>query len=813
MLKKVFFASLLLGSLIAEARTLSPEEALDRVFSDSQTSSPAKVRSATRTTESRKLVRTTLTTLDGEPAVYSFDLTDKGSGYMIVSADDLAYPLLGYSDSGSLDGEIPPALEWLLSEYAAQIEYARTHNADAKVSIARATANRDPIAPLIETSWDQGAPYNNSCPTYGTEPTYTGCVATAMAQVMNYWQYPLKGKGSVSYNAASVQKRLSIDFSLKKFDWDNMIRTYSGSYTEEQAAAVAYLMKACGYSVKMDYGTDSSGALAMAVPYAFVKYFDYDPSILHEVRALYTASEWETKLYENLRDCGPIMYGGGSLIGGGHSFICDGYDGNGYFHFNWGWTGMSDGYFSIDALNPYALGAGGGGGGGYNFTQDAVFNIRPNTGEEVEARPITLVQHGSLAAFMKDGNVVFDLYAESQPMWVNYNYSKLHLTFGALVEKPGDDSFDPICVSTTDKWFEIDGGYGTGPAYFENSFNPDELDLTDGTYKVSVMIRHEGSDEYIHVRPCSGYSDYIYLTKNGSDYEIGIEDCWRLEVTEAEIVGAMYYGLATKYTLTVTNDSPIEMTRGFAPCVLTTAGEISMLGESIFLTVPAGETVTREVTTEMYQLDQYFSVSEDTEMVFTLFDESTYNLWSDDILKKIIVHPNPGIPSMTAAAPKVDNALSSDRLMRQYTVDNTSDIQVSCKVTLQQGVFGYPMYACIVANDGSGSLYAYNGQSVYMDSDNNEYEFTTSVNFPEAVPGEKYLLMMGYAYGSYLTQIGTTYSTITIAESAGIDDVEADEDSDAPVEYYNLQGIRVANPERGGVYIRRQGSKTEKMRL
>lgn len=797
----------------AEARVLDPDEALDRAISGTgAVESPQHVRS--RAASTRTLVHTALTERAAEPAAYAFDL-GRGEGFMLVSADDNAYPLLGYSDTGSLAGELPDGLQWLLSEYAAQIEYAREHPAAVAYSAPQrinigGSVTRDAIGPLLTTSWDQGEPYNNKCPKYGSEKTYTGCVATAMAQVMNYWQYPDVGTGSISYNAASVDKRLSMTFSNTRFDWGNMITSYNGSYTDAQADAVATLMKACGYAVKMDYGVDSSGALSMAVPYALKKYFGYDPNMRHEIRALYTSSQWDELMYTNLRDCGPIMYGGGSMIGGGHSFVCDGYDGLGFYHFNWGWTGMSDGYFSLDALNPYALGAGGGGGGGYNFTQDAVFGIRPATGDPVVERDITLVQHGSLAGYIKDGKLIFDLYAESSPMWVSYNYLKYDFIFGAKVEKVGDTSFQPVIVDVNDKIFGLDGGYGTSPSYTEFSITPGDLNLTDGTYKVTMMLRQADAEQYVSIRPCSGYSDFLYLTKQGDSYDVVLEDCWRLDVVEAKPIGNIYYGMASQFEITVVNDSPIQMSRGFAPCLLNPqTGEVTMLGESIFVTIDAGRRVTRKLTTEMYQLDQYFTVEEDVTLIFTLFDESTYNIW-EEILVPVVVHPNAGQPGIQLIAPPEVVNGTYDNANQYWVVDDKNEIKVKTTLQLVSGGFGYEVLACFVEDDGA-SIADYSGNLVYLSQPGATADFSTTVHFKSAQPGKTYLLMMAYSYMGYVLQIGPYVAQVHIPEAAGVDDVTVDGDADAPVEYYNLQGIRVETPQPGGIYIRRQGTKSTKV--
>ena len=312
----------------AQAKVLTPDEALQRAAGNSG------MQKAIGKSVSDSRLMYTLRAED-QPALYVFDKSSENTGYLVLSADDMAYPVLGYADKGDFDPDnMPEAMKWWLQQYADQIAYARK-NAGKPVMTTAKDDNREPIAPQIKTEWDQVEPYNNQCPSYSGIRTYTGCVATAIAQVMKYWEYPERGKGTISYTASSIQKRLSMNFAAKAFDWGNMLLRYDeGKYTDEQAAAVAYLMKACGYAVKMDYGTDSSGALAMNIANALEKYFSYDGNIDYQLRQLYSSTEWADMMYENLRDVGPVIYGGGSMIGGGHSVICDGYSQDGYFHFN-----------------------------------------------------------------------------------------------------------------------------------------------------------------------------------------------------------------------------------------------------------------------------------------------------------------------------------------------------------------------------------------------------------------------------------------------------------------------------------------------
>lgn len=234
-------------------RPLSPDAALARISGDYD----AKHNVKSPAMSSPRLI---VTGKEANQATYYVFATQ--SQTLIVSADDLAYPLLGYIDNPSVDFDnLPPQMEWWLGEYSRQIAWANA-NRDIFTESAvpeKSTDSRAPIAPLCATTWDQDAPYNNLCPMKGGKRTVTGCVATAMAQVMKYFNWPATGTGSVSYRWN--RQTLTMDFGSTTFQWDKMLNSYpsSTSGTSDQREAVATLMKACGYSVEMDYGVASDG--------------------------------------------------------------------------------------------------------------------------------------------------------------------------------------------------------------------------------------------------------------------------------------------------------------------------------------------------------------------------------------------------------------------------------------------------------------------------------------------------------------------------------------------------------------------------
>lgn len=367
-----------LCSLVAGASQLTPEEALGRL--DRVGGIVHKIAA----TGKPQLAYTAST--GNVNQFYVFNNPNR-QGFTIVAADDCVTPLLGFSEESTFDYDsMPDNMKAWLESYQSQIEWAIANGIDA--SSVKATAKRDNIAPLIQTRWDQGSPYNDLCPVYNeSEHTRcaTGCVATAMAQIMKFHEWPVKGKGSNSYRCYNYTYgidfgTLSMNFGDTTFDWANMTDRYNSSSTQEQKDAVATLMYACGISVNMGYGP-SSGAQSTEPAWAFVNNFDYDKGTTYYLRDYFSGSEWEEMMYNELAARRPIMYDGVTDNREGHEFVCDGYR-DGYFHINWGWGGMSDGYFLLSALDPGVQGTGGA-TSGFNFQQGATIGIqRPVNGSK-----------------------------------------------------------------------------------------------------------------------------------------------------------------------------------------------------------------------------------------------------------------------------------------------------------------------------------------------------------------------------------------------------------------------------------------------
>lgn len=306
---------------------------------------------------------------------YIFNIGED-NGFVIASANDCAVPILGYSDKGHFDlSRIPENLKVWLVGYEREIKEYKDLEKSPQRMVSSSEKTKKTIEPLIETRWDQSTPYNNKC--YEQRPT--GCVATAMAQVMYYHKWPQNNTSEIpAYTMEDGSENVVIPSLIPiKFDWDNMIKKYDTTYSDIEADAVAELMKYCGHSVETTYEKNASGAYSYKAATALKEYFDYDNGVTFLVQEGYTYDEWENIVYNELVNSRPVLFAGSNDYGG-HEFVCDGYK-NGFFHFNWGWSGMSDGFYKLSALIPNLQGIGGSEGGNKEFTyrQQIVIGIQP----------------------------------------------------------------------------------------------------------------------------------------------------------------------------------------------------------------------------------------------------------------------------------------------------------------------------------------------------------------------------------------------------------------------------------------------------
>lgn len=445
------------------AKDLTPSEALCRVELSQKSNHLLKKKSSKSYKEMKHVF--TAYSEDESAGIYVFS-DDKEC--LFVSANDVAIPLIGYIDrpisAHGGDLEMPPALKWMLRQYANEIMYAkRRTTTDNKESFSDFRTSWTSIAPMCTTTWGQGVPFSNFCPEVDDMNCFTGCVATAMAQIMKYYQWPSKGRGQVSYVSEEWKLNLSMDLNVT-FDWANMVDSYSVESPEKQKQAVANLMKACGYAIESDYSLTVTWANDVKAKDAFVEYFDYDSDCDIIDNYTYSTKDWECLIYENLKKVGPVLYSG-SGPNGGHAFVCDGYSENGYFHINWGWQGYYDGYFLLSALTPSA-------NSNYSFSTSAIIGLKPNDGTP---NPMVRPYRAHFMSTELDKNLIMRF------VW-SKNYGDLKIGFGFSNERVGKRIFPAITQSDY-----------MGQLNFPEA-TISEIELTDGIYRLSPAVSVNGSD-------------------------------------------------------------------------------------------------------------------------------------------------------------------------------------------------------------------------------------------------------------------------------------------------------------------------------
>ena len=326
----------------------------------------------------------------GETCFYVFNVGT--TGFVIVSADDRFRPIVGYSNEGTFATEnMSPELAFYLDKI---IEARTSRNAvlfDNTAEEWQSVANSGQLLSrnggrsvdyICTTKWNQDSPYNLYAPEASSGPggrCYAGCVATAMSQVMKRWDHPLQGSGSHSYYCYGYGMQ-SANFGATTYDWDNMPDRLGGA-SQEEIEAVATLMYHCAVAVDMNFSPSGSGASSWDVPDAIQRYFSYSSHATVKGRDQYSLMNWQNMLKDS-HDLGWPVYYSGYSDSGGHAFVCDGYDDNDLFHFNWGWGGSSDGWFVVDEID-YA----GWAQAIFNYVPTDVYDYMPMQPENLSVEP------------------------------------------------------------------------------------------------------------------------------------------------------------------------------------------------------------------------------------------------------------------------------------------------------------------------------------------------------------------------------------------------------------------------------------------
>lgn len=429
---------------------------------------------------------------NADAGIYVFN---SDNAFVIISGNDNTPSVLGYSDNGAFDvDKVPEGLKAMISWFQKSVS-------NYQPSTRGEVSKHDEIKVLLKTKWNQRGPYNLTCP-YDSEnkaTSVTGCAATALAQVMNYFQWP------------------------STYEWSKMKNDYASTDSTDAAYAVAKLMRDAGDALFMEYSANGSSSSTLAPTEALRNSFSYSYSTELAEREHYTAKEWDELIYGNLAAGKPVFYSGQAIdldssddaikgVQAGHAFVVDGYDGDGLYHVNWGWGGMSNGYFLLSLLNPSNQGIGGGSGSeGYGFVQAAVVNITKS-----ETANTTDYRLYSRNFVIKDNKTVINRSTTSD----NFPSFQASSVFANWLEPTKNRKFDigfalykgdalqSVLYSGTFD-FEANAGY-----IFTSDAIKFGKNVADGTYQLRPVCRENGKEDW--VLSLGGFDCYVDMVVNGT---------------------------------------------------------------------------------------------------------------------------------------------------------------------------------------------------------------------------------------------------------------------------------------------------------
>lgn len=571
--------SILLAAAIsttaAQAHVLTPRQAYDAVMRTASTGGASRAASALNAVP-------LLTLRSGDDAtVYLFAGVQ---GYVVASAESETPPLLGYTATVAPEGgQLPDGLLYWLDYYNHEIAQLRSGN--VLQLMHKTSADYAPIDPITTTFWNQGPPYNNLCPEDAGGRCVTGCVATGMAQAMKAHEWPPQGRGSITYRWQNGGVDLSCDFSESVYDWKKIL-DYGGT-TEAEHTAVATLMRDCGYSVGMNYSSYASGASDVYIAPALYTFFNYDKTLRFAQRTNFHGDEWEQMVYDEIASGSPVIYCGSGAVGG-HCFLADGYSSDGYFHFNWGWGGVSNGYFRLSALAPGVQGIGGN-DDNFNSNQSIVVGMhKPVEGSELS---ISLVADG-------DFTPRHDSYTSGSVRFGSVtiiNYSVEPVT-GRLGVKLTPAEGEPVYAADT-RDITLSNFYGD--SYYTSGFRvPFEDFPTVGSYTVTPAFLSDGRWIDIESNKAQPVALKVEATDGVLTFE-QVEASVNVSITDFKLTSPLYAGQTFSVSFDALNEGEKDFYDDF---VLVLAHDDTALTTSpIFnMTLDSGEQTHRDITTVFY---------------------------------------------------------------------------------------------------------------------------------------------------------------------------------------------------------------------
>ena len=514
-----FIVACLLAVGSVQAALVSPEEA-QQIAQEYMRSQKSYIG---RRSPARLQLQDVRRKVNSEEAAYYVFGTEE-AGFVFVSADDQARPILGHVHEGTYDERrIPRNMRaWLtfLTEELSNIP-------NSQLDRPRKALQHTPVDPLLEIEgirWDQSEPYNNACPEKDGVRCPTGCVATAAAQIMRYYKYPAKGRGSHSY--VWNGETLSSNFGQHTYNWDYILADYSGSYTQTQADEVALLMSDVGIALEMDYSPGASSSNDFIAALSMVEHFRFDSAMQMLYMNDMGSEAFEKRVAKELKAKRPVMMSGRTDSDSGHEFICDGVNSDDLFHINWGWGGWYNGDFALTALYPDGQGIGGAlQGEGYTHDVRALVGLQPDKGNspvpqiEVESMIIPegktsfgrqeefSIQMNELwnmgifpwtgylgfVVYDEDDDIVSEFWADDYAITMNMlnGYTYYTSASNVLSSKVKSGTYTIVAAYT----FSLNNKEWIPITYFDGSTAGLEIEVTNSTITFTELEKEQGQVE------------------------------------------------------------------------------------------------------------------------------------------------------------------------------------------------------------------------------------------------------------------------------------------------------------------------------
>lgn len=735
-----------------------------------------------------------------DEAYYYVFSAGRNLGYTIVSGDDRLPEIVGYTESGNYDADRLP--ENLVSFMQAYQEFAdnATDEQIEEIRQWKAQARHAAVAPLMEEKWNQTAPYNNMCPEYSTgHKSVTGCVATAVAQILHHYGCPTKLMADIpAYTTYSYQISMPGINEGEQYDWQNMLNAYSGSETQAQNDAVAKLMLHVGCAVNMNYGP-SSGAGATAE--TFTKFFGMDKELVRQVqRSNYNISQWDNMLYNELAAQRPVYYDGQST-GGGHAFVVHGYD-DGLYYVNWGWGGFCDGYFDITILNPNNTSGAGASSSddGYSMGNGMIIGITPDNGVVDEVANAVFTAYSLTISDLATQNENITAKADITVLNFNLVENTRYVSVGYM-----DDNGNIHNIATPEP-ITIQAGTPDGIGYFGSAQCNISFPYATGNYKLVVI---ESKDKNSWALCPQHPENFVPTNLKAQDNEVSIITPSTSLTATAELDtenSGGYAGMSNTINITVSNSGDKEYyDRVYV-----------MVGTGT--TMPEGYTYATGITAPI-------NGSTTFNFAYTPKAAGTYNFWILDVNGKEI--GNSSITFQATSAPvlsfvsiKCSNA-SGEKVYADFQVDkvemdkvNDTKADITFEIKNDGGYYEGEFF--LYKYDETGEYYwnYYDSKKLTIPAN-----ATTSFTFTvEGAAGSTAGIILQSATESVeIANLTTTnnhtiqgdnrYYSFTDRENCylagnggtGINNINAEKENEDV--YYNLRGEKVSNPTKG-IYIK-----------